>query len=125
MPKIMRRKTRDLKKIHKVIQIKHPLFKKPSRRTLTNSGNYYERRRITVKAGNVLNNKGEIEGPASELFVNLGKEARGVGTRAKAHAVKHGKRYIARLIERYVDGEITKEDYRKLRDAYRRSTSQG
>jgi hypothetical protein len=81
------RKKRDLRKGHLILGRKKP------RVTITDDGIISpERRRLAPGAGGTLGERGWVEGSAEELFENLGRRVRGIGTKSRAKRKKKGAR---------------------------------
>ncbi|MCR4369336.1 MAG: hypothetical protein NUV67_05520 [archaeon] len=114
---------RNLDKVHELMSFHVPGDAKRTKLRVTPKGPPYEaeRRRINPPRAYELAKTGEIKGTARELFVNLGVEARGLGTKKAAKRRKYSskpekeKNYLKNLVQRFVDGQITKNDYKALR----------
>lgn len=82
------RPRRDLKKEYIIVGSEKP------RSTITGDGDiiHPERRRLTPKAAGIAGDRGMVRGAAEELFINLGRGARGLGTKSKAERKKKQRR---------------------------------
>ncbi len=71
-----------------------------------------------MEAAGKLGKEGELERTAKELFYNLGVGQRGLGTRHDRRRQNVWESRRAKLLEQLNNGEITKEDYLKVRRGY-------